>query len=110
MSLKPIGAIPAPGIDDSEVIGSSGGNNRKSAKSDFIKHVCGVEEPSFLTLDIRRAFNQLRQAFTETLILQHFDPKHHIRIKTDASGYTIGGVLGQITLKTGQWHPVAYYL
>ena len=31
-------------------------------------------------------------------------------MKTDASGYTIGGFLSQITSETGQWHPVGYYL
>ena len=70
----------------------------------------GAEEPSFLTPDARRAFTQLRQAFTEAPILRHFDSKRHIQIETNASGYAIGGVLSQMTLETGQWHPVAYYL
>ena len=69
----------------------------------------GAEEPSFLTPDARRAFTQLRQAFTEAPILRHFDPERHIRIETDTSGYAIGGILSQITSETGQWHPVAYY-
>ena len=108
-SPQPAGALPATAVDDSEVIGSSGGNEGKSAKSDFTKPVRGAEEPSFLTPNARRAFTQLRQAFTEAPILRHFDPKCHIRIETDASGYTIGGVLSQMTSETGQWHPVAYY-
>ena len=109
-SPQPAGALPPTAIDDSEVVGTSGGNERKSAKSDFTKPVRGAEEPSFLTPDARRAFTQLRQAFTKAPILQHFDPERYIRIKTDASGYAIGGILSQMTLETGQWYPVAYYL
>ena len=36
--------------------------------------------------------------FTQALILQHFDSKRHILIKTDASGYAIGEVLSQLAL------------
>ena len=34
-SSKLAGALPATGVDDGEVIGSSGGNKEKLAKSDF---------------------------------------------------------------------------
>ena len=51
----------------------------------------------FLTPEARLAFIRLRQAFTEALILHHFDPERHIGIETDASGYAIGGVLSQLT-------------
>ena len=47
------GALPATAVDDSEVVGNSGGNKGKLAKSDFTKPVYGAEEPSFLTLDTR---------------------------------------------------------
>ena len=104
-SPQSAGTLPATAVDNSEVIGSSGGNEGKSAKSDFIKPVRRAEKPSFLTLDARRAFTQLRQAFTEAPILRHFDPEHHIRIETDASGYAIGyaigGVLSQMTFRNG---------
>ena len=93
MSLKPTGALPATGVDDSKVVRSSDRNNRKSAKSDFIKFIRRAEEPSFLISDIRRAFTQLRQAFTKAPILQYFDPDHHIKIGTDASVYAIGSVI-----------------
>ena len=53
---------------------------------------------AYLTTGAKQAFTQLRQAFTKALILQHFDLKCHIRIKTDASGYAIGGVLSQLIL------------
>ena len=52
----------------------------------------------------------MRQTFNEAPILQHFDPKCHIRIETDVSGYAIGGVLSQLTSdNSGRWHPVAFY-
>ena len=50
----------------------------------------------YLTPDARRAFTQLRQAFTKAPILQHFDPECHIWIETDASGYAIGAMLSQL--------------
>ena len=64
----------------------------------------------YLTFDAKRAFTQLGQAFTEALILQHFDPEYYIRIETNASDYAIGGVLSQLTSNNlGQWHPIAFY-
>ena len=76
--------------------------------------------PYFLTPGTREAFNRLRLAFTEALILQHFDPKCHIQIETDVSGYAISDVLSQLASRTsldgvvtntylGQWHPVAFF-
>ena len=55
---------------------------------------------SFLTPKARAAFNRLQLAFTKAPILWHFDPECHIRIKTDASGYAIGGVLSQLASRT----------
>ena len=109
ISLQLAGALPATGVDNSKVVGSSGGNDGKSAKSDFTKPICRAEEPSFLTFDARQTFTQLRQAFTKAPILRHFDPERHIRIETDASSYAIGGTLSQMTSETSQWHPVAHY-
>ena len=65
---------------------------------------------NYLTPDAKKAFDQLRQAFTEAPILQHFDPERYIRVETDASGYAIDGVLSQLTNDLGRWHPVAYFL
>ena len=64
----------------------------------------------YLTPNAKQAFIQLGQAFTKAPILQHFDPKSHIRIETNASGYAIGGVLSQLTLDNlSQLHSVAFY-
>ena len=61
-----------------------------------------AEEPSFLTPDTRRAFIQLRQAFTKAPIFRNFNRERHIRIETNASGYAIDDVFSQITLEIGQ--------
>lgn len=52
----------------------------------------------FLTPKARQAFTQLKQAFTEGLILHHFNSKRYIYIRTDTSGYVLGGALSQLTL------------
>ena len=59
-SLLLTGILPTTGIDDSKVVRSRGRNDKKSAKSDFSKPLHKVEEPSFLTLDTRRVFTELR--------------------------------------------------
>ena len=50
-------------------------------------------EPTFLTSNARKAFNQLKQAFIKAPILKYYDPKCHIWIGPDASDYAMGGVL-----------------
>ena len=70
-----------------------------------------LRSSNFFTPRTKLAFTKLRQAFIKALILHHFDPKHYIRIETDASGYAIGGVLNQLTLDNlSQWHPIAFFL
>ncbi len=51
----------------------------------------------FLIPRAKKAFTELRQAFVKALILNHFDPEHHIQNETDASGYTISGIPSQLT-------------
>ena len=65
----------------------------------------------FFTPGAKLAFTKLRQAFVKAPIFYHFDPKCHIWIETDASGYAIGGVLSQLTSDDlGRWHLVAFSL
>ena len=52
----------------------------------------------YLIPKARLAFIKLRKAFTKAPILQYFDPKCYIRIKTDMLNYAIGGVMSQLTL------------
>ena len=87
-----MGNLLATVIYDSKRVSSSDVNNKKLAKSDFIKPIYIAKEFNFLTPDIRWAFTQLRQVFTKTFILQHFDTERYIRIETNVSGYTIGSV------------------
>ena len=65
--------------------------------SNFAKNVS-----NYLTPNVKKAFDQLHQAFSEVLILQQFDPEQYIRVETDASGKVIGGVLSQLTNDLGQ--------
>ena len=65
---------------------------------------------NYLTPDAKKAFDQLRQAFTKALILQHFDPERYIRVEIDASRHAIGGLLSQLTNNFGRWHLMAYFL
>ena len=48
--------LPATDVNDSEVVGSRGGNDGKLAKSNFTKPVRRAKEPSFLTSNARQAF------------------------------------------------------
>ena len=103
------------------VVNSS--KNEKSRNSTRVPNIGATGEPNFLTPDAKKAFNHLRLAFIKAPILRHFDPKSHIRIEINASGYAIGGVLSQLNLDSdappndsnlnksdfGQWHPIAYF-
>ena len=67
------------------------------------------DNSSFLIFEAKLAFLRLRQAFTEAPILHHFDSERYTRIETDASCYTIVGILSQLTPEFSQWHPVAFF-
>ena len=57
--------------------------------SDHVSHAVS----NYLTPDAKKAFDQLRQVFTEAPILQHFNPEQYIRVEIDVFGHAIGGVL-----------------
>ena len=89
----------------------------------------------FLTPRAKKAFIHLQKAFTKALILRHFNPKRHIRIETDTSGYAMSRALNQMISdhlnhlnqsysnhatyenldlifsksKIGQWHPIVFF-
>ena len=67
-----------------------GGNPKKGVKA--------VTDSNYPTPSTKKAFNFLQYVFTPAPIFQHFDPKWHIRIETNALGYAIGRVLSQLTL------------
>ena len=61
-----------------------------------------------LTLEARKAFKRLKEIFTTSPLLRHFDPALKIRIEPDASGFALSAILTQ-QHEDGQWHPVAYW-
>ena len=86
--------------EDAEV-GSAGSNcDNKTVKKSLSKNLNGATD--YLTPDTRQTFTQLRQAFTKTPIVQHFDSKYPIRMD-DTSAYAIGEVLSQLTLDNLSW-------
>jgi hypothetical protein len=62
-----------------------------------------------LTSEAKKAFEELKRAFTSAPMLMHFDPKRKILIETDASGYALSGVISQWYEGEDRWHPVAFY-
>ena len=89
--------------NDNKVVGGDGDRNLSkfkklnNAKSKIQICIRATKEPTFLTPSTKKAFNQLKQVFTKVLTFQYFDLKWYIWIKTNASGYAIGGVLSQLT-------------
>ena len=56
--------------------------NKKSSKSLFI-----------LIPKVKKAFKDLKIAFTTILVLRYFNPELLIRVETNISGYTISSIL-----------------
>ncbi len=91
-----IGGVKLPGGKNSKNLT----NVKNFAKSKVPKAMSPGSAPEarpFLIPDARLAFTRLKPAFTEAPIFHYFDPERYIRIETDASGYTISGVLSQLT-------------
>ena len=96
-------------------------SGKKLSKNGNSTNFDATEDGSkFLIPDARTDFNRLRLAFTEALILRHFDPECHIWIETNALGYAMSGVLSQliseirpdgvvIKIDLSQWHPIAFF-
>ena len=83
---------------------------RKMSKSKNLSKSKKRVELDFLTPGARLAYIKLRQAFIKALIFYHFDLEYPIQIETDVSGYTIDGVLSQLTSdNSGRWHPLAFF-
>ena len=57
----------------------------------------------------RRSFYSLKEAFTSTPILTHYQPDVPIIVETDASDYAIAGILSN-TCPDGEIRLVAFYL
>ena len=66
------------------------------------------DAPWNFSADCRRSFNSLKEAFTSTPILTHYQPDAPIIVETDASDYVIAGILSNIC-PDGEIRPVAFY-
>lgn len=49
-----------------------------------------------LISEVKGAFVKLKKAFIKALILRYFNPKKRIVVETDASGFTISGIISQL--------------
>lgn len=85
-----------------------GSKNSKNKKSKILMYIIirALGELIFLISSAKKTFNYLKQAFMKVLILQYFDSKYHIWIKTNALGYAIGQVLNWLTFN----HLISNYL
>ena len=66
-----------------------------------------LQRAGFLSPEAQTAFRVLVRAFTTAPFLQHFDVMLPIRLKTDASGYAISGILSQ--KHPDGWRVTAYF-
>lgn len=74
------------------------------------KNVGTFNRSDFFTTEARLVFIKLRQAFIEAPIFCYFDPECHIWIRTDVSGYTIGGVSCQLASdELGKWKSLTFF-
>ena len=60
-------------------------------------------------LECRKAFEDLKLAFTMAPILTHFDPAKPIVRETDGSNYAITTILSQIMPNNNNLHPIAFH-
>ena len=67
------------------------------------------DQPWVWTSGCQKAFNQLKDSFTSTPILVHFDSALESIIETDASDYAVGAVHSQVQTN-GHTHPCAFLL
>ena len=90
------GKLDGSGIDNVEVDGGKVGDDEVGKKgwktSKNSSKSKKTVRSDFFTLKARLVFTKLRQTFVKASILHHFGLKCHIRVQTDASGYTIGEV------------------
>ncbi|ESK88323.1 hypothetical protein Moror_14826, partial [Moniliophthora roreri MCA 2997] len=57
--------------------------------------------------EAQKVFVDLKEAFTQVLVLTHWEPNWLITIETDASNYAIAAILS-ITLSNSKLHPVTF--
>ena len=65
--------------------------------------------PFAFAVEAQDAFKLLKERFTDAPMLKHFNPERQSKLETDASGHGLSGILTQLDVETGQWHPVAFW-
>jgi hypothetical protein len=70
--------------------------NLKGRKGRHLAKLRAKVVGEFLTIKACESFKQLRAAFLEIVTLAHFEPGLLIWLETDASGFTILGVISQL--------------
>ena len=74
-----------------------------------LTHLTQKDAPWNFSTDCRHSFNLLKEAFTSTPILTHYQPNAPIIVETDASDYAIAGILSNIC-PDSEIHLVAFSL
>ena len=66
-----------------------------------------------LTKEVRTTFKELKVAFTTAPVLWHYNANLPVRLETDASSFTISGILSQQNNEESpekcHWHPMAFW-
>jgi len=57
----------------------------------------------------QKAFDELKNCITSSLVLQFADDSLPFRIKADSSNFVTGAVLLQQSPEDDKWHPVSFY-
>ena len=60
------------------------------------------------TNEHQKAFDNIKQIFANSSILQHFNPSYETCLETDSSSYGLGAVLLQRSSSTSPWLPIQF--
>jgi hypothetical protein len=60
------------------------------------------------TLEMNKAFDELKKQFINAPILKHYDPNRQCILETDASNFALGAILSQRS-DDNALHPIAYH-
>lgn len=82
-------------VDDKVRSWNRNGNMKflaKSKKPADLSNNIGVTRPNFLTVNAKKTFNCLYQAFIKASILWNFNPEYYIQIEVDTLDYIIDDI------------------
>ena len=64
----------------------------------LISNIKNIGKSIFLTPNIKKTLNHLKQMLIKASIFWHFNLEKHIQIETNISSYSMSGVLSQLNL------------